>query len=141
MKFKLSEIRALEGSLIKLTKKELPIKVAYRISKISKKILEELTYIENCRFRLVEKYSNGKNETGNLEVLKEKEEDFKKEFSELLSEETEFECKPILISELGDIFLTSVDLILLDKLICEDEEKIDKKKASKEKVGKEKIKD
>ncbi len=124
MKFKLSEVRLLGGSLIKLTGKELPVRTAYRVGKVLKKVSEELSYIERYRVHLVKKYSNGKDKTGNFEVLKEKEEDFRNEFSEFLLEEIEFDCKPISLSELGDISLDPVDLIRLDKLIYEEEEKI-----------------
>ncbi len=124
MKFKLSEVRTLEGSLIKLTSKELPVKTAYRVGKLLKKVSEELVYIERHRVNLVKKYSNGKDKIGNFEVSKEKENEFKKEFSELLTEEIVFDWELISISELGDISLTPVDLIRLDKLIYESEEKI-----------------
>ena len=124
MKFNLIEIRALEQSLVKLNDKELPIRIAFRLGKFLKKIYEELALIEKYRKDLVKKYSNGEDKSGNYEVIKDKEEDFKKEFSELLMEEIDIDFSPISISELGDISLTPVDMIRLDKIIYEDEEKI-----------------
>ena len=102
----------------------MPVKTAYRVRKLLKKVYEELVYIERNRVNLVKKYSNGKDKIGNFEVSKEKENEFKKEFSELLTEEIVFDWELISISELGDISLTPVDLIRLDKLIYESEEKI-----------------
>ena len=124
MKFKLAEIRALEGSLSKLNNKELPVKIAYGLGKLLKKVSEELVSIEEHRVKLVKKYSTGEDSEGNFEVPKDKEEDFKREFSELLMAEVDFNFDPISISELGDITLTPIDMIRLDKLLKEDEEKI-----------------
>lgn len=120
MKFKLGEIRTLESSLAKLMNKELPIKAAYRLGKLLKAVSEELTIIENNRVKLIKKYSKGEDESGNFEVIKEKVDDFKKEFADFLTEEVEIDCKPVSISELGDISLAPIDLIRLDKLICDE---------------------
>ena len=120
MKFKLIEIRSLEGSLVKLTNKELPVRVAYRLSRVLKRVTEELSSIENYRVKLVKKYSKGEDEKGIFEVAKGEEEKFGKEFSELLMEEIDIDFEPILLSDLGDICLTPIDLIRLEKIILEE---------------------
>lgn len=120
MKFNYAEIRVLEESLEKLISKEVPIRTAYKLGNISKVIAGKLSILETQRINLVKKYSKKEDEDGDFEVIEEKEEEFKKEFSELLMKEIEVDCKPISIPELGDISLTTIDLLKLDKLICDN---------------------
>ena len=124
MKFKLVEIRTIERSLMNLINKEMPIRVAYRLGKLMKIITIELSEIEEHRINLVKKYSKKGKEGDVFEVLPENESDFKREFELLLMEEIDIDFKPIPISDFGDMSISSMDLIKLDKLICDGEEKI-----------------
>jgi hypothetical protein len=124
MKLKLADVRAIEKSLAKLMNKDLPIKIAYRLGKLSKIVSEESVNIENGRVNLVKKYSNGADKNGNFEVDKNRIEDFKREFSELLMEVVEFDFDPIPLSYLEEMSLTPIDIIRLDNLIYDDIEKI-----------------
>jgi len=121
MKFKLFEIRSLEGSLSKLTHKEVPVKLAYRLGKVMKVVSDELSALESHRARLVKKYSGEADENGNYKVPSEKVVEFKKEFSELLGEEIEINCEPIELSELDGLSLAPIDMVRLDKLIKAEE--------------------
>lgn len=123
MKFKLFEIRSLEGSLSKLTHKEVPIKLAYRLGKVLQVISKELSTIEVLRSNLVKKYSDEADEKGNFKVKLENEDTFRKEFADLLQEEIDIECEPFNLSELEGIVMTPIDIIRLDKLIIAEEKK------------------
>ena len=56
MLFKLNEIFALTRSLPKLTEKELPIRISYRLLKLLKSCSGEMETLEKARVKLVEKY-------------------------------------------------------------------------------------
>lgn len=122
MKFKLFEIRSLESSLSKLTQKEVPIKVAYRLGKVLKTVSNELISIEKLRANLVKKYSTPIDEKGNYKVADDKEEVFKREFADLLQEEIDIDCDPILLEDLEGISLTPIDMVRLEKLIIAEKE-------------------
>ena len=123
MKFTLGEIRGLEESLVKIMNKEIPVKAAYKLGKFLKKVSKELVTIEEQRISLVKKYSKGENEKGDFQVLSEKENDFRKEFVELLQTEVNIDVQTVSIEDFGDISLSPVDLMKLDKIVVSEENK------------------
>lgn len=119
MKFTLGELRIMKFSLQKIAEKELPIKISWKITKFLKQVNDELEMIEKERIKLVHKY--GENEEGKeeIKVPNDKIEDFKKEFVDFLSSEVDINCEPINVKDLGDIELSSSDLLVLQKYITE----------------------
>ena len=126
MKLTLAEIKNIEQPLKKLMNKELDIKVAYGVAKFLRVINEELTDIEESRIKLVKKFSTSDEKTGQMQVDKEKQEDFFKEFSAFLNTEIEVSIEPIELESLGKLTFTPLDIIALDKVIISKEDKCKK---------------
>ena len=75
--------------------------------------------LEKARIKLVEKYAGEPSEDGEMKVTDENKEKFQEDFTALLNEEAEIDFTPIPISELGDINLSTNDLLPLQKIIEE----------------------
>lgn len=107
-----------------LMKQELPIKTAYKLKKIQKSLVDEEERFNELRKEVLTKYAikndEGEpqtNEHGNVDLNKDKLEDFQREFNDLLS--IEFSSEFISLDELGDIKLSVNKLNTLDDLIKE----------------------
>jgi hypothetical protein len=113
----LKELNAAKGSISKLLVAErVPARVCYRATKFSKKVMAELTALEEQRMALVEKYGvlNQTQESPELEM-------FRNDFKQLLEEEVEL---PDIVIALGDIEnagLTMLDFANLDFMIQESD--------------------
>ena len=122
MKLKLSEVYSLVRSLPKLTNKELPIRISYRLLKLLKSCSEEMETLEKSRIKLIKKYALDKKDDKvkeDMSVSDENKEKFQEEFTTLLEEEVEIDFKAIAIKDLGEITLTTNDLMSLQKIIKE----------------------
>ena len=119
MTFTLGEIYSLTRSLNKLTNKELPIKVSFRLFKFLKDSSVAMESLEKTRIKLVEKFAEEAKEGEEMKVADSNREKFQEEFSVLLQEETEVEFDPISIDDLGDITISTNDLIPMQKLFIE----------------------
>jgi hypothetical protein len=119
---KLGILKAIEEPLIKLVKLELPIKTSYKLSKILKKIGQELADLEEERVKLVKKYGDQDDEAQSIQVKDpEKYEEFAKEFGELLQEEITLEIDPIPIDMLGDaVTFSPAELAALEMLFKDE---------------------
>jgi hypothetical protein len=119
---KLGILKAIEEPLIKLVKLELPIKTSYKLSKILKKIGQELADLEEERVKLVKKYGDQDDEAQSIQVKDpEKYEEFAKEFGELLQEEITLEIDPIPINMLGDsVTFSPAELAALEMLFKDE---------------------
>jgi len=129
MKVRLIEIKLIENSLNKLMEANLNVKIAYKLSKLLKKIGQELQDLEENRIRLVKKYSNDAENDKEMKVADDKVDEFQKEFNVLLNVEVDVPFEPISIDDLGDdIKLTPIDIIRLGNIIScdeDDEEKVE----------------
>ena len=140
----LAQIQGMEGSLRKLTNKELKVKIAYRLGKLLKIIGTELSELEENRGRLIRKYGfevkpNEKDKSAvargkQYQVNKEKEVDFYREFNELLQEEIEITFEPVSIKELGDVDFTPADIIRLEGIIGVESDAKEIKKIEKKEI-------
>jgi hypothetical protein len=84
MQFTLESLKAVEPSLVKLLKENLPIRISYQLSKLYEIIEKEMSKVEMLRQDLVKRY--GKEESdGNIKVTEENLNEFNKEFFELMS--------------------------------------------------------
>jgi hypothetical protein len=99
-------------SLRKLLNKELPVKTAYRLGRLSKAIQSELDQFNLTRNNLIKKY--GKEKAGQHQIDPDDKEAFEKfnnEIESLLSVEIKIDAyEPIAIDELGDIKLSAIDM-------------------------------
>lgn len=117
MKFKMYEIKNMKEPLIKLIEKEIPVSVAFRITKLVKVIDDYLTEIEQFRVKLINQYGVKNEEKNLIEVPGHKMKDFSKEMNALLNEDVEIDFTPIDINSFGDdLKLTTRDLMILEKL-------------------------
>lgn len=122
---KLIELDNIVNSLnVLINEKEISIKASYRLSKLYKKLIEELEQYEKNRMKLINKYGN-KDLDGNL-IIKDNivelsdVQKFQFEFNELNNIEIEISFEQIDIQDFGDIKIAPKHLIVLDKFIKEN---------------------
>lgn len=122
MKIKLSQIINSKEALEELIKKELPIKISYRIQKVIRVIEPEYSSYDSVRHKLiVEKYGEeNPKDSGSWKVKDENTSVFYKELEELLSEEIDIDVLKIKLPD--DITITPSHLYLLSWLVDVDEE-------------------
>lgn len=122
MKLTLAEIRWMQRGLSAITQMPLSIRPSYRLSKLLNFCNAEMVNVEKARIGLVKKLAVTDSEKpGELKVTSENEEQFRKEFEQLLQEEVEVDFIPIKISEFGDdIKISPVELASLSKVLEDD---------------------
>lgn len=112
MKATLKDILQNVESLGKLLNKELPVKTAYRLGRLSKALQSELDQFNITRNNLIKKY--GKEKEGQYQIDpedKEAMEKFNKEIEELLAIEIHIDAyDPIPVDDLGEIKLSAIDM-------------------------------
>lgn len=123
---KLGELREIMEGLNEMLDKELPIKTAYWFGKLAKKIQKEYGELEENRMKLVQKHAK-KGETGNPIIENDKfvfanQDSFNAQFLELLETEVQIDFKPIALDRLGDIKLSPIAMIGLEKFLVIDDE-------------------
>jgi hypothetical protein len=99
MKFKLGGLKAVEESLVKLIKSDLPIRMSYQMSKLYDSILAELTKVEEFRVALVKKYGET-GDKGEIKVKQDNMDTFVKEYGELMDVEIDVNFIPVKIEDL-----------------------------------------
>lgn len=130
MKLNLSNERIVNtiNALAKLNNAQLPIKVAYAISKNINKIESELKVYNAERAKLVNKYGEkdkeGKlkvGENGNVPLKEEYIEDYNRDIKELLSIENEIDIHMIQLDDLlnSDYNVSPAELAAIDFMIKE----------------------
>jgi hypothetical protein len=118
MKLKLSDIFQSKDSLVKLANSDLPIKTAYNLSKLVKKLNEEYQNLEDFRVELVRKHGNL--EEGNYRVPQNGEQfdNFIKEYNDFMQTEIEIDVPEIEVPiEDIKIKLTPMDVINIEKFV------------------------
>jgi hypothetical protein len=115
VEMKLLELKQVSGVLLKILTFDLPVKQAYRLSKLAKSVDAELTEVEKHRIDLVKKYG-AKNADGNYEVT-DKIEDFNTEFNTILEEPVKLSFIPIDTEQLDDVKLSAINIVQIEKFI------------------------
>jgi len=121
IKLKVKDVFDIDPVLTKLIERDLPIKLAFRIGKFVKLLLDEARTIEESRIALFKKYSVKKD--GNTVIDPERAEEFKAEFEELLKEEITLVIDPLPLSILDEIDYLSAspkDMMLLSPLFGDE---------------------
>jgi len=127
LKLKLGELNIVLESLNKLIDKEIPIKTSYKLSKLTKKIIDEYSIYEENRMKLINKYAE-KDVDNNIIINKkdnsttmigENKINFNKEFTELINIEMELEFEKIKLDDLGEISISPRNLLYLNFLFDE----------------------
>jgi len=130
-KIKLSELRDITGSLSKVLSQDLPVKQAYRLSKLAKAVQAEMKELNELRERLIKKYGE-RDEQGNLAV-KSRLEEFQAEFTPILDEEVELSFIPLDLNDIDGLKISPLDIANLEMFIDEKSENL--LADEKEKVG------
>jgi len=124
LKLKLGELSTIIGSLNKLIDKEISIKTSYKLSKLTRNLMNEYKLYEDNRVKLINKYAE-KDEIGNVKINKEdntiiildvNRDKFNNEFVELINIDIEIEFEKIRLDDLGDVMISPRDLLNLDFL-------------------------
>jgi hypothetical protein len=120
---KVYEVHAALQPLQKLSQEALPIKVAYRLTKLIKMVEKEVKMIEEFRVQLLERYCI-RNEDGSP-VIEEGHYavqdigEFQAALNDLGESEAEIDFQPLKLEDLGDIKIAPSDLFALEKFIVE----------------------
>ncbi len=116
---KLVQLVNSKDALQRLIEKELPVKMAYRLSKFVKAANKELEFFEEQRVKLAKKY--GKDDgKGQIIVTAENIPAFSEELDPLLNEDVDLEPLEMSLSELGNIDITTRDIIILSYLFKDE---------------------
>lgn len=118
MKSKLSEVLDMKEPLGRLSMEKLPLKVAFKLSKVIKAIDEHLTDINTQRENLFKDLAiEGKDDQeGQLVIPPENVDEFNKQWGELLGVEVELNLIPIAFDDLPDVQLSSQDMLKLSQI-------------------------
>lgn len=132
---RLGDLRGITGSLTKVLNQDLPVKQAYRMSKLAKAVQNELKDLETQRTALIKKFGE-RDEQGNLAV-KTKVEEYMAEYEPLLNEEVELSVIPLDLTELEQLKVSPLDIANLEPFIDEKSEALLEDEENKGKEGKE----
>lgn len=102
----------------KISNMQLPVKTAYRLSKLLKKIHAEYKAIEERRMSLFKKFGT-ENPDKSYTVPKEKSDEFHKEMDTLLEGPSDIQFQPVTIGMFEGTNLTASDIINLGPFIVE----------------------
>lgn len=116
MEIKLFEIRNMKEALENFVYREVPIKAGLKLAKLIKLLNVELTRIERFRIDLVKKLGVVNEETQEIYVPSEKNEEFMREFNDFLFTSVTIDFDPIDAQIFEDCKVPVADLILLDKI-------------------------
>lgn len=103
MKVTYNDIIRASSSMKKLIEKELPVRSAIALSRLIKKIDEEIEIFSTEQKKIVEKYGVINQETGAFTIRKENQKDYADKMTELFAVTVEFEGEKIGIDGLGNI--------------------------------------
>jgi len=121
MKIKLSQILESSQALLLLAQKEMPAKVAYRVSKWVKKLVAENAELQEQRNKLIEKYGEKITQPDGQEVTKVKPENiaaYTGEMKTLLAEEVELDgVVPVKFADIENLNLSPAVLADLEFMI------------------------
>ncbi len=102
MRVKLGQIYAANPILGKLVEQQLPIRVAYRLTRLITKLNEEYDALDSSRIKLLEEYGTPVDGVeGQFQFTPENQVTFQDEFNNLLSEDVDLDWQPISIDDLG----------------------------------------
>lgn len=117
MKISLEKLQSMHGALSKILTAPIDFKVAYRIRKISGKLIEEIKHIESARMDLIKKYGEKADDKGNLKVPEKKYKAFEKEFLAFLKTEIEISGEKIPLECMAGVKISAVELSQIECLI------------------------
>ena len=125
MQLKLGRLEPILLSLNNLFRKELSVKISYKLKRLNKMLIQEYEQFEESRKSLIDKYAL-KSDEGSVVVkdnLVQFDNDnlilFNKDFETLANIDFEIDFESININDLGDINISPFDLMVLDEFIVD----------------------
>lgn len=100
MQLKVNDLYNLSLGLADLSNKELPIDLAFKIQKAQKKVRDELIASDEVRQKIIKKYKEKDLDDGQVQIQKDKIEQYNSEVAELLDQEVKVNIDKISINEL-----------------------------------------
>lgn len=126
MKFGVFASKEFTDVLVKLFKTEVPVKTAYKLGKIQKLLAEENARYDELRQEIVKKYGEKDDkgelkvdELGNIRIEEKSTEKFMNEMRDLIS--IEFDTPKVSMNDLGELQLSSTELLMLEDLLEDSE--------------------
>jgi len=118
MKVTLGQIKGAESALGTLSNQALPIQTAYRISRLIKQVISEISDFEEHRKRLVEKFGTTDADTGIITVTEENIPLFSEALRPLLETEVTLNFDKLGPKDLPESFnISSSDILQLEPFI------------------------
>jgi hypothetical protein len=118
---KLGELKEIVNGLNQIMGEKLPVKTAWAFTKLAKLIQKEVQMYEENRKKLIDTYckkdEKGKPVINDGQYNIDDKESFGKEFTELSNIEIKIDFKPVSFNDLGDIKLSPVAMIALEKFV------------------------
>ena len=103
MKVTYNDIIRASSSMKKLCERELPVKSAIALSRLVKKMNEEIEIFYKEQRKIVEKYGIVNEETGDFKICEKNQKDYADKMTELFALEVEIDSEKIEIEGLGNI--------------------------------------
>ncbi|HUT75014.1 MAG TPA: hypothetical protein VM221_09320 [Armatimonadota bacterium] len=123
MKVALREIFEAREALERLLAAPLEFRLAYRMHRLARRLMDELREIEAVRIRLVEQYADeqtdAERQAGAPLQVRARIADFRRDFEALLREEVEIDAEPIPFECLETLTVSVVDLVRLTPFVGE----------------------
>jgi len=91
---KLGQLLLIKDTIVKILNSDLPIKEAYRLSKMTETVFTEIGHVQSFRDQLLAKYGTP-SEDGNIMVGQENKEEFLEKYNELLDQDFEGDLIPL----------------------------------------------
>lgn len=113
------ELLEAKTALQKLLNSDLPVRTSFKLSRLVRKINEELTDFETKKIELIKKYGKENDKKG-IEVTEENKEKFFNDMTEVLKVKIRFDVEPIALISLEGAKLSAVDMVVLEKFIKEE---------------------
>ncbi len=121
MDIKLIKVLNSQEALKRLADTKLPVKTAYRVSKLVKALEKELKDFEDFRNSLIMKYGEsqggGQYKISEIDIAK-----FNDEINEVMETEVHLEFNSLKVNDLAEIDISATDMIVLDYLFEETNE-------------------
>jgi len=118
IEFTLMELKNMESALEKLSRAEMNVPLAFKLSKFLKKVKEELSVLEDVRQKLVIKYGVTMPD-GSVSVAENQINTFMKEYEELVNQKVSIPKYVIKCSDIQNLTMTPEELMSLEKILQE----------------------
>lgn len=116
MKIKLIQLLNMKKVIEKLLPQDVPVLVGYDLMKIARMFESEIEMYNKVRIKIYKKYGKeGKDKK--ITIVPDKIETANKDLQNLLNKEVDIKVKKIKLSSLGDVKLSTVDLLKIELLM------------------------